>query len=163
MVWNTDSAPPYLWCFKYVIFQHPQQEAHLFEYAMQLTLHSWHEKIRHTLNRPGFNSRTEVLRSVSQDNAQHCQVKIMAEMQRHQCHSTDMTQTQFVWTQASYCCMVAGGFNPKHFTRILSSWHDTVQILLYIPCKPTSNRNISNSPPLTAASVSHLLALEPAN
>lgn len=98
----------------------------------------------------------------SRDDVRHCQIKIQTEMQRHQCHSTDITQIQFIWTQASYCCVVAGGFNPKDFTRIWSSWHVTVQILLHLPCKPTSNSNRSNSP-LTAASVSHLLALDSSN
>jgi len=74
-------------------------------------------------------------------------------MQRHQCRPTDITETQFIGTQALYCCTVAGGFHPKCFTRIWSSWHVTVQILLHPPCKPLSNSNKSNSPPLTAASI----------
>lgn len=42
--------------------------------------------------------------------------------------------------------MVAGGFNLKLLS-FWSSWHVTVQILLYLTCKPTSNGNRSNSPP----------------
>lgn len=66
-------------------------------------------------------------------------------MQRR--YSTDVTQISFIWTQAAHCCVIAGGFNLKLFPSFWSFWHVTVQVLLYLTCKPTSKSNRSNSPP----------------